>query len=80
MSNVSPHYGHVPERLPPRRSGLLAGLMSLIVPGLGQLYKGHLFWAAFWFVLTPLGWWCFLVPGLILHILCVYFAVTSTPR
>lgn len=77
MSTHFPQYVYVSES--PRRSGVLAGLMSLFVPGLGQLYKGHLFWAAFWFLLT---WpaYALIVPGFIMHTLCVYFAVTSTPE
>lgn len=77
MSTHVPHYVYIQEA--PQRSGVLAGLMSLFVPGLGQLYKGHLFWAAFWFLLTPLGY-MLIVPGFVLHVLCVYFAVTSTPE
>ncbi len=76
MSTHVPQYVYVQDT--PKRSGFLAGLMSLFVPGLGQLYKGHLFWAAFWFILTPLGYLA-IVPGFILHVLCVYFAITSTP-
>ena len=77
MSTHVPHYVYIQEA--PQRSGVLAGLMSLFVPGLGQLYKGHLFWAAFWFLCTPIGY-MLIVPGFILHVLCVYFAVTSTPE
>lgn len=77
MSTQVPQYVYVQEA--PQRSGVLAGLMSLFVPGLGQLYKGHIFWAAFWFILTPLGY-TLIVPGFLLHVLCVYFAVTSTPE
>ncbi|MCC6509414.1 MAG: hypothetical protein IT423_09920 [Pirellulaceae bacterium] len=78
MSNHYPQYVYVQE--PPQRSGLLSGLMSLFLPGLGQLYKGHLLWAAFWCILTPLGYALMIVPGFILHVLCVYFAITSTPK
>ncbi len=72
-----PQYVFVQE--PPQRSGLLAGLMSLFVPGLGQLYKGHVMWALFWFLFVAAGY-VFLLPGFVLHVLCVYFAVTSTPK
>ncbi len=73
-----PQYVYVQDV--PRRSGLLAGLMSLFVPGLGQLYKGFALWALFWFILVPIGYAALIVPGLILHVLCVYFAIASDPR
>jgi TM2 domain-containing membrane protein YozV len=55
---------------------LTATLLSLFIPGLGQLYKSHLCWAIFWFLvvagaysllgLTPL---IFIPIGL--HFLCL---------
>jgi TM2 domain-containing membrane protein YozV len=54
---------------------LLAGLLSLFIPGLGQLYRGRFFAAVFWFVLTAAGYACFFIPGVVLHILCVLSAL-----
>jgi TM2 domain-containing membrane protein YozV len=50
----------------------LAALLSLIVPGAGQLYNGALLRALFWFVITPgfwvgsgglLGWVCHVISA-----------------
>ena len=49
------------------REPLLAGILSLLIPGLGQIYNGRILWAIFWFIVTPglwigsggfLGWIC----------------------
>ena len=34
----------------------LAAIMSLILPGVGQIYTGRFFWALFFFIFTP-GFW-----------------------
>lgn len=50
----------------------IAALLSLVVPGAGQLYNGALLRALFWFVITPgfwigsggtLGWVCHLISA-----------------
>jgi TM2 domain-containing membrane protein YozV len=33
-----------------------AAVLSLIVPGFGQVYTGHFFWAILWLIFTP-GFW-----------------------
>ncbi len=38
-----------------RRQGL-AALMSLVLPGVGQVYTGKWIWAVFFFIFTP-GFW-----------------------
>ena len=35
-----------------QRQGL-AAVLSLIVPGVGQVYTGRFFWALFFFIFTP---------------------------
>lgn len=55
----------------------VAAVLSVIIPGLGQIYNGQFLWAIFWVILTPglwigsaglLGWTC--------HIISAYFAYT----
>jgi len=48
-----------------------AAVLSFVIPGLGQIYKGQIFNGLAWFVFTGLGYFLFIVPGLILHILCI---------
>jgi len=33
-----------------------AAVLSALVPGLGQIYNGQIWWAIFWFIITP-GLW-----------------------
>jgi len=49
-----------------------AGILSFIIPGLGQLYNGKFLRALFWFIITPglwigtgglFGWVCHLVAA-----------------
>lgn len=65
----------------PRHAGLAAAL-SLLVPGLGQLYNHDLLRGLFWLIVTPglwigsgglLGWVCHLIAG-------VHRAQASTDR
>lgn len=53
----------------------IAGVLSVILPGVGQLYNGQIIWAIIWFIITPglwigtggfLGWVC--------HVLSACFA------
>jgi TM2 domain-containing membrane protein YozV len=50
----------------------LAALLSFIVPGIGQIYNGHVFWGVFWLIITPgfwlgsgglLGWICHILAA-----------------
>lgn len=49
-----------------------AAVLSLIVPGVGQIYNGHFWRGIFWLIITPgfwigtggiLGWVCHLVSA-----------------
>lgn len=59
------------------RGGGLAALISLIIPGAGQIFNGHILSGFCWLVLTPLGYLMLFIPGLILHILCVFSAASQ---
>lgn len=52
----------------------VAAALSLIVPGAGQMYRGKVNSGLKWFMLVPLGYFLFIVPGLLMHIACVYRA------
>jgi hypothetical protein len=58
-----------------KRSGT-AAVLSLILPGVGQVYNGRFLWAIFWFVITPglwigsgglLGWICHILSAIQAH-------------
>lgn len=62
-----------------RWSRIVAFLLSLIIPGLGQLYKGQLLNGLVWFIVVIIGYIAFIVPGLVLHLLCVLGAAMGDP-
>jgi TM2 domain-containing membrane protein YozV len=50
----------------------IAAVLSLLIPGIGQLYNGQLGWAIFWLIITPgfwigsgglLGWLCHIISA-----------------
>lgn len=57
----------------------IAAILSLFLPGLGQLYKRQPFNAIAWFVLVGLGYWALVVPGVVLHFCCVLGALSGNP-
>ena len=48
-----------------------AAVLSMIVPGAGQLYAGRPLSGVAWFVLVTMGYLLLVIPGVMLHILCV---------
>lgn len=48
-----------------------AAVLSMIVPGAGQLYAGRPLSGVAWFVLVTMGYLLLIVPGVVLHILCI---------
>lgn len=55
----------------------IAAVLSVLIPGLGQLYSGRLGAGAVWFLVTGLAYWAVLVPGFIVHALCIWSAYHS---
>lgn len=62
-----------------RWSRIVAFLLSLFIPGLGQLYQGRLLGGVFWFIIVVIGYAAFIVPGLVLHLLCAISALLADP-
>jgi TM2 domain-containing membrane protein YozV len=52
----------------------IAAVLSVVIPGLGQVYNGRLVAGGLWLVATLFGYAAVLVPGTVLHIACVYCA------
>ena len=49
-----------------------AAVLSFLLPGLGQIYNGQIWWAIVWFIITPglwigtgglLGWVCHIISA-----------------
>jgi hypothetical protein len=56
---------------------VMAGLCAFICPGLGHLILGKPFQALIWFVLIVVGYFMFIVPGIILHIISIVDAARA---
>jgi TM2 domain-containing membrane protein YozV len=57
----------------------VAALLSFIIPGAGQMYKGHVFSGLFWLVAVVIGYFMLVIPGLILHLICIVAAASGDP-
>jgi TM2 domain-containing membrane protein YozV len=58
----------------------MAILLSLICPGLGHLYTGRMIQGLLLFVLTVAGYFCFIVPGIIIHLFVIVDAARDSNR
>ncbi len=56
----------------------VAGFLSFVLPGLGQCYKGHILSGLVWFCCVGMGYAALVVPGLVLHLLCIAAAASGT--
>ena len=74
VTNVG-HSGHPHARFSP----LVAALLSFIIPGLGQLYKGQPINGLVWFVIVVIGYIAFIIPGIVLHLCCIAGAAMGNP-
>lgn len=66
---------------PPQRlwSPGVAAVLSLIIPGAGQMYKGEIGKGFLYLIITVIGYALFVIPGLILHLLCIIGAAQGNP-
>lgn len=58
----------------------IAALLSFLIPGAGQLYKGNVASGILWFVFTGIGYFLLIIPGLILHLFCIVSAASGDPN
>jgi outer membrane murein-binding lipoprotein Lpp len=62
-----------PVETTPKSNPGVAAALSFFIPGLGQIYRGRVLAGFIWFFATMLGYSC-LLPGFVLHVLCVFSA------
>ena len=59
------------------RDPFIAGLLSFLLPGVGQIYNGQILWGVLWLLLTGVSWIGSAgTLGWIIHFICAYFAYT----
>jgi hypothetical protein len=58
----------------------VAAVLSLVIPGAGQMYKGQVGQGIAWLLGVILGYAFFIVPGLILHLSCIVTAASGSPN
>ena len=51
-----------------------AALLSFLIPGTGQMYRGNVLQGLVWFIIVPIGYLCLIFPGLLLHFICIALA------
>ena len=57
------------------RDPLIAGILSFLIPGLGQIYNGQILWGILWLVLTGISWIGTAgLLGWVTHFIAAYFA------
>lgn len=57
----------------------VAMVLSFVIPGLGQIYKGELGGGLGWFFITAIGYMAMVVPGIVLHVCCIAAAGSGDP-
>lgn len=57
----------------------IAAVLSLVIPGAGQMYKGQILRGIVWLGIVAIGYAVILVPGMLLHLLCIIGASMGDP-
>lgn len=55
----------------------VAAVLSLLIPGAGQIYKGQIFNGLFWMLIIVIGYMAFIIPGAIMHLFCIIGAASG---
>lgn len=58
----------------------VAAVLSLVIPGAGQMYKGQVGAGFAWLLGTAFAYLLLIVPGIIVHIICVVNAASGSPN
>lgn len=57
----------------------IAAVLSLVIPGAGQMYKGQVLNGLVWLGVVIIGYFLFIVPGLVMHFFCIIGASMGDP-
>ena len=68
-------------QMPPVRkwSPGVAALLSFLIPGAGQMYKGNVLGGLLWLFFVVMGYVLLVIPGLLLHLICIFTAASGDP-
>ena len=58
----------------------IAAVLSVLLPGLGHVYSGRLGAGALWFLGTAFAYWAVILPGFLVHALCIWSAWRTCPE
>ena|SRR5215831_21186347 len=58
----------------------IAAILSLVIPGTGQMYRGAIGQGILWLIFVATGYAMFIVPGLLLHLFCILNAASGSPN
>ncbi len=70
----------VQQQSQPAWSPGIAAILSLVIPGAGQMYKGQVANGIVWLIVVVMGYVAFIVPGLFLHLCCIIGASMGNPN
>lgn len=80
QSVVAREGASMPAPAPPRAwNPGVATVLSLVIPGAGQMYKGQVLNGLAWLFVVLVGYAALLVPGLVLHVCCILGASMGNP-
>ena len=63
----------------PKWNAGVAVLLSIFFPGVGHIYKGQIGVGILWLLFVTIGYFLFIFPGLILHLICIITAASGDP-
>jgi TM2 domain-containing membrane protein YozV len=75
VQTTQPQYSAMAASVPRVEPGV-AALLSFLWPGAGQIYARHVGAGIGWMFFVVIGYLFFLLPGLILHIACIFSAAS----
>ena len=55
----------------------VAAVLSLVIPGAGQMYKGEVGTGLLWLLFVVIGYMIMVIPGIILHLICIFNAASG---
>jgi TM2 domain-containing membrane protein YozV len=79
VGHVPPPAGtHVqPTSTPQAWNPGVAAVLSLVIPGAGQMYKGNVGAGIAWLFCTIFAYFMLVIPGLVVHLICIINAASS---